>query len=232
MSSEDTTSPPAPEPDASPAPAEETTDAASGTPDPGAGAGAAPPTDDDPAGGNAAGDSVDGPAGGAGAAASGGPDGDAESQGLEEVLDPLTAMTIERDEYLDGMRRVQADFENYKKRMLRQQTEQLERAAEGLVNKLLPALDTLALALSHSDADSDAGRTLAQVSASVWEVLAKEGLETVDPLDQEFDPNEAEAVMHEPAEDDQTGAVVVEVFRPGYRWRGRVLRAAMVKVRG
>jgi len=219
MSSEDATSPPAPEPEASPAPAEETTDAASGTPAPGAGVGADAPGDDDPAGGNAVSDPDASAAG-------------AEPEGLEEVLDPLTAMTIERDEYLDGMRRVQADFENYKKRMMRQQTEQLERAAEGLVNKLLPALDTLSLALSHSDADSDAGKALAQVSASVWDVLGKEGLETVDPLDQEFDPNEAEAVMHEPAEGDQTGSVVVEVFRPGYRWRGRVLRAAMVKVRG
>ncbi|MHB1444860.1 MAG: nucleotide exchange factor GrpE [Acidimicrobiales bacterium] len=223
MSGKDLPSPPDPQPESPPAPAEETTDAASGTPDPEAGVGVGAPTDDEPAGGNAP---TDDQAAGGNAGNGEGPDG------LEEVLDPLTAMTIERDEYLDSLRRVQADFENYKKRMVRQQTEQLERAAEGLVTKLLSALDTLSLALSHSDADSDAGKALAQVSASVWEVLGKEGLETVDPLDQEFDPNEAEAVMHEPAEDDQTGSVVVEVFRPGYRWRGRVLRAAMVKVRG
>jgi len=194
MSGEDRTSPLEPQPDSSHAPAEESTGAASGNPDPEV--------------------------------------GDDEADGLEEVLDPLTAMTIERDEYLDSLRRVQADFENYKKRMVRQQTEQLERAAEGLVTKLLPALDTLALALSHTDADSEAGVALTQLSTSIWDVLGKEGLETVDPLDQAFDPNEAEAVMHEPAEDDQTGSVVVEVFRPGYRWRGRVVRAAMVKVRG
>ncbi|HUZ44579.1 MAG TPA: nucleotide exchange factor GrpE [Acidimicrobiales bacterium] len=227
MSGQDPGPPSDPQPDSSLAPAEESNDAASGIPDPEAGVGAAAPTDDEPGGGNAP---TDDEAAGGNAPAD---TGDVvEPEGLEEVLDPLTAMTIERDEYLDSLRRVQADFENYKKRMVRQQTEQLERAAEGLVNKLLPALDTLSLALSHSDADSDAGKALAQVSASVWEVLGKEGLETVDPLDQEFDPNEAEAVMHEPAEGDQTGSVVVEVFRPGYRWRGRVLRAAMVKVRG
>ncbi|HVA43910.1 MAG TPA: nucleotide exchange factor GrpE [Acidimicrobiales bacterium] len=244
MSSEDLTSPLDPPPDSSPAPAEETTGAASGIPDPGAGVGAGAPSEDDPAGGNAptddeaAGGNAPGdpdsagpdPAGGAG---DGGTAGDlVEPERLEEVLDPFTAMTIERDEYLDSLRRVQADFENYKKRMVRQQSEQLERAAESLVTKLLPALDTLALALSHVEADSDAGKALTQVSSSIWDVLGKEGLETVDPLDQEFDPNEAEAVMHEPAEGDQTGSVVVEVFRPGYRWRGRVLRAAMVKVRG
>jgi molecular chaperone GrpE len=157
----------------------------------------------------------------------------ADTEGLEEVLDPLTAMTIERDEYLDALRRVQAEFENYKKRMVRQQTEQLERAAEGLVNKLLPVLDTLALALAHVDTDAtEEGKALGQLNNSVWDVLSKEGLEKVEPLDQEFDPNEAEAVMHEPAEDGQDGSKVVEVFRPGYRYRGRVLRAAMVKVRG
>ena len=157
----------------------------------------------------------------------------ADTDGLEEVLDPLTAMTIERDEYLDTLRRVQAEFENYKKRMVRQQTEQLERAAEGLVNKLLPVLDNLALALSHIDTDvTEEGKALGQLNSSVWDVLSKEGLEKVEPLDQDFDPNEAEAVMHEPAEAGQDGAKVVEVFRPGYRWRGRVLRAAMVKVRG
>jgi len=157
----------------------------------------------------------------------------ADTDGMEEVLDPLTAMTIERDEYLDTLRRVQAEFENYKKRMVRQQTEQLERAAEGLVNKLLPVLDNLALALSHIDTDAtEEGKALGQLNSSVWDVLSKEGLEKVEPLDQEFDPNEAEAVMHEPAEEGQDGSKVVEVFRPGYRWRGRVLRAAMVKVRG
>src|ERR1700740_2641720 len=81
-------------------------------------------------------------------------DGAEEETALEEVLDPLTAMTIERDEYLDPLRRGQGEFENYKKRMLRQQTEQLDRAAEGLVTKMLPALDTLSLALSHTDTDA------------------------------------------------------------------------------
>jgi molecular chaperone GrpE len=177
-------------------------------------------------------DPVTAPGGGAGEVDQP-PDGGAEEADLEELLDPLTAMTIERDEYLDTLRRVQAEFENYKKRMLRQQTEQLDRAAEGLVSKLLPVLDTLSLALSHTDTDAtEEGKALAQVSNSMWEVLAKEGLEKLEPLDQDFDPNEAEAVMHEPAEEGQDGSKVVEVFRPGYRWRGRVLRAAMVKVRG
>jgi len=151
-----------------------------------------------------------------------------------EPEEPLAAALRERDEYLDTLRRVQADFENYKKRVLRQQTEHLERAAEGIIGKLLPALDALDLARSHHDPDSEAGKALGTVHVSLHDVLSKEGLERVDPLGAEFDPNEAEAVMHEPADDD-TGEArheVVEVLRPGYKWRGRMLRAAMVKVKG
>jgi molecular chaperone GrpE len=146
--------------------------------------------------------------------------------------DPTTTLTRERDEYLDMVRRVQAEFENYKKRVMRQQTEHLERAAESLVVKLLPALDTLDLARSHHDQESEAGAALAQVASAWNDALEKEGLQKIDPLGQAFDPNEAEAVMHEPADDGGSVHEVVEVLRPGYRWRGRVLRPAMVKVKG
>ena len=149
--------------------------------------------------------------------------------------DPLAALARARDEYLDTLRRVQADFENYKKRILRQQTEHLERAAESLVDKILPALDALDLARSHHDPDGEAGKALSAVHSTLFDALGKEGLERVDPLGEEFDPNLAEAVMHEPADDGPEGESrheVVEVLRPGYRWRGRMLRAAMVKVKG
>ncbi|HZT64230.1 MAG TPA: nucleotide exchange factor GrpE [Acidimicrobiales bacterium] len=164
----------------------------------------------------------------------------AEAEVPEDVvagpqLDPVEVLRAERDDYLDSLRRVQADFENYKKRVLRQQTEHLERAAEGLVTKLLPVLDTLDLALGHVDPDGEDGKALSQVGASLVDALRKEGLERVDPLGQPFDPSEAEAVMHEPSDEEGgEGRVpeVVEVLRAGYRWRGRVIRAAMVKVKG
>ena len=130
----------------------------------------------------------------------------------------------ERDEYLDALRRLQADFENYKKRMMRQQTEHLERAAESLVLKLLPVFDTADLAIAHGG-----GEDVKQIWTALFDTLEKEGLERIDPVSQEFDPNEHDAVMHEPGD----GAPeVVEVMRAGYRWKGRVLRPAMVKVRG
>ncbi|HLI25192.1 MAG TPA: nucleotide exchange factor GrpE, partial [Acidimicrobiales bacterium] len=125
----------------------------------------------------------------------------------------------------DALRRLQADFENYKKRMVRQQTEHLERAAEGLVGKLLPVLDTADLAMAHG-----AGDSVAQLRSSLLETLSREGLERIEPVDQPFDPAVADAVAHEPGDDGPM--TVIDVMRAGYRWKGRVLRPAMVKVKG
>jgi molecular chaperone GrpE len=139
--------------------------------------------------------------------------------------DPIGVLTRERDDYLDALRRVQAEFENYKKRMLRQQTETLERAGEALVGKLLPVLDAVDLARSHG-----AGDDLEQVAAALLDVLGKEGLERIDPVGQPFDPTEHEAVQHEPGDGDEH--VVSGLMRAGWRWKGRVLRPAMVMVKG
>jgi molecular chaperone GrpE len=171
----------------------------------------------------------------------------------EDQLQHLAVARRERDDYLDMLRRVQADFENYKKRMIRQQTELLERAAQGLVEKLLPALDAFELArehLSETDALSDEGKALLQASSLLFDALTKEGLELVDDVGVEFDPTTHDAVEHDqspltPGEagmdtgggdaggtESVSGPVVVGVLRPGYRWKGRVIRPAMVQVRG
>jgi molecular chaperone GrpE len=138
------------------------------------------------------------------------------------VIEDLTALAAERDDYLDQLRRITADFDNYRKRMLKQQTEQVERASENLVEKLLDVLDTFEMALAH-------GEGFDQVHGRLTDVLGKEGLERIDPAGKPFDPNEADAVAHEDADD---GPTVSEVLRAGYRFKGRVLRPAMVKVRG
>ena len=146
---------------------------------------------------------------------------------VSEDIGELAAAVAARDEYLDSLRRLQADFENYKKRIQRQQAELSERAAEKLVEKLLAALDTFDLAMAH--ADSDAG--LEPVYRSLLGVLEGAGLERLDPAGQPFDPNEHDAVLHEEG-DDSPSPEVIEVLRAGYRWKGRVLRPAMVKVKG
>ena len=142
----------------------------------------------------------------------------------EADADPLLDLIRERDEYREALIRMQADFENYKKRMIKQQTDHLERAAGALVEKLLPILDTADLALAHGG-----GEDVKQLSGALASILEREGLERIDPLGVPFDPTLHDAVAHEPGEG---GQEVVEVLRAGYRWKGRVLRPAMVKVRG
>jgi molecular chaperone GrpE len=140
----------------------------------------------------------------------------------QALLDDLAKLAAERDDYLDQLRRLTADFDNYRKRIVKQQTEHLERAAEDLVEKLLSVLDVFDAALAH-------GEGFEQVHAALVGLLEKEGLERIDPAGKPFDPNEADAVAHEDADE---GPIVSDVLRPGYRWKGRVLRPAMVKVRG
>ena len=144
------------------------------------------------------------------------PEADAAAA-VEEFEVDLDLLLKEREEYLELSRRLQADFENYKKRVIKQQTEHLERAAGALVEKLLPVLDTFDLALQHGESNVEA------VYRSLLSVLESEGLERLDPT-------EHDAVAHEPGDVEQP--VVAEVMRAGYRWKGRVIRPAMVKVKG
>ena len=141
----------------------------------------------------------------------------------------LADVARQRDEYLDTLRRVQADFDNYRKRVERQQREMADNAATSLVKKLLLVLDTAELALAHGG-----GEDVKQVEAALFDVLSKEGLERIVPEGQTFDPEVHDAVAHEPVEGAAAPALpeVSEVLRAGYRWKGRVVRPAMVKVRG
>ncbi|MGC8626129.1 MAG: nucleotide exchange factor GrpE [Acidimicrobiales bacterium] len=153
----------------------------------------------------------------------------AQLAGSAELGDAAEAAR-QRDEYLDALRRLQAEFDNYRKRVERQHREVVERAASALVLKLLPVLDTADLAMAHG-----AGEDVKQIASALFETLAGEGLERIDPEGQAFDPEHHDAVAHEPAIEEsleQPGPQVSEVLRAGYRWKGRVLRPAMVKVRG
>jgi molecular chaperone GrpE len=145
-------------------------------------------------------------------------------EAYQTMVDDLARLAAERQDYLDQLLRTRADFENYRKRILKQQTEHLERAAEGLVEKLLDVLDVFDAAMAH-------GQGFDQAYGKLLAVLEKEGLERIDPAGAPFDPNESDAVAHEEA-DGEAGPVVSEVLRAGYRWKGRVVRPAMVKVRG
>jgi molecular chaperone GrpE len=143
----------------------------------------------------------------------------AAADALEVDLELLLA---EREQYLDAYRRAQADFENYRKQAQKRQEDAVVRALGSFVEKLLPVLDACDAALAHGATEVE------PVLAALYGALGKEGLERIDPKGAPFDPAEAEAVLHEPGEGGEQ--VVSEVLRAGYRWRGRVLRPAMVKV--
>src|SRR5215213_10185533 len=107
-----------------------------------------------------------------------------------QLLEDMDRLQSERNDYLDQLLRTRADFDNYRKRIQKQQSEHLERAAESLVLKLLDALDTFELAVAH-------GQGFEQVHEMLVTTLSKEGLEKIDPTGATFDPNEADAVAHE-----------------------------------
>jgi molecular chaperone GrpE len=149
--------------------------------------------------------------------------------------DPLVKLTHERDEYLRALQLTQADFENYRKRITRQQGEMTARAAADLVTKLLPALDTLDLAEAHFNESLDLtedGKALRALGTMLMDILSKEGLERVDQRNVPFDPSIHDAVAHTEGQPGDTETMVDEVLRSGYRWKGQALRPAMVRVRG
>ena len=136
----------------------------------------------------------------------------------------VEALLRERDEFKDIALRLQADFENYRKRVTQQLVDDVDRATGRFAESLLPVLDACEAAFAHGVEGVE------PVWSALIGTLQKQGLVALDLLDKPFDPAVAEAVMHEPGEG--SGPVVSEILRTGYEWKGRVLRAAMVKVRG
>ena len=149
-------------------------------------------------------------------------EGDFEDEPVESNGD--AQLVAERDEYRDALLRVKAEFDNFKKRSAREQGEVRERAAEALVGELLAVLDACDAAIGHGATDVE------PIAKMLVETLGREGLERMEPEGHPFDPNLHEAVMHEPGDGGES--LVVATLRTGYQWKGRVLRPAMVKVRG
>ena len=135
----------------------------------------------------------------------------------------VPALLAEREEFKGLAQRVQADFDNYRKRVAAQSLAEAARASGRLAEALLPVLDAAEAAfVRHPE---EVGPLLNQMLVE----LKKHGLETLDLENQPFDPELAEAVAHEPAGGGEP--IVAEVLRSGYTWKGKVLRAAMVKTK-
>lgn len=134
------------------------------------------------------------------------------------------ASSEQQPDYLDDLRRLQAEFDNYRKRMMKEQAALADRATARLVEKLLPVLDNFERAIAHGDVSPGVELIYKELRAA----LQSEGLEEIDALGRDFDPQVHEAVSS--YEDDVEHEHVAEVQRPGYRFRGALVRPAMVVV--
>ncbi|MFL5972384.1 MAG: nucleotide exchange factor GrpE [Gaiellaceae bacterium] len=144
-------------------------------------------------------------------------------------LDGVETLQRERNELVDTLQRVQAEFENFRKRAARDQASLVARAHERLVKELLPVLDDLERALEAAEAHEEAKleEGVALVARSFADVLRKEGLEEVE-TEGKFDPHVHEALLSQPSEVEE--GAVIEVIQKGYRLGDRVLRPARVVV--
>jgi molecular chaperone GrpE len=135
-----------------------------------------------------------------------------------------------RDKYL----RLAAEFDNYRKRTMRERAEAGSRAQGELVKHIVESLDDLGRVIAVDPASTDA-RSVVQgvdlVAKKLLKALTSAGLEVVDPVNQTFDPAFHEAVATEPALSPEDDHVVSQVFQPGYRFGGQLLRPARVVVR-
>jgi len=153
------------------------------------------------------------------------PEGPSPDDGDVDVpeLTELEAALVERDEWMNRAQRIAADFENFRRRHATQRTDDIDRATGRLAEALLPVLDACEAAFLQHPAEIEPLFNL------MLSELKKQGLESMNLHEQPFDPHLADAVLHEPGEGEP---VVSEVLRSGYTWNGKVLRPAMVKVRG
>ena len=142
----------------------------------------------------------------------------------------LDSLVTERDEMRAAAQRIQADFENFRKRAQRDVAAAGDQAVARFVEQLLPVLDAFEQAVvAVAEADEAVRKGVELAFGEFVAVLGRNGLERIEALGAPFDPEHHEAVLHEETGEHE-GPVVVEVFRTGYRTTDRVIRPAMVKV--
>ena len=157
--------------------------------------------------------------------------GDAEAPPAPEPkpTEEEAAVSDDAAKFLALAQRTQADFENYRKRMARENAAAIDRGVGKLAKELLPALDHLDHALKAAEGHEDVIKGFALVRDEIVTALGRVGIQPFAPKGEVFDPNEHEAMASHPVEDAESGTVV-EVYQQGYRINGAVLRPARVVV--
>jgi len=153
---------------------------------------------------------------------------EAEAAALAEQVQKLQA---EKQELTDTLVRRQADFENYRKRIEKERHHDRHRAAEAIIEHLLPVLDAFdrALADSSDSAYVEYRKGFELIRRQLWETLAKQGLVRIEPVGQQFNPHYHHAIARVETTEHADGIVIGEL-QPGYMFHDKVLRPAMVRV--
>ena len=147
------------------------------------------------------------------------------------TAEELAAAVAKQEEYLNMAQRVQADFENFRRRNQNVRKEAFDEGASAFAATLLPVIDNMerAIAAAQNSADESLRSGVEMVYRQLCEAFEKRGITVIDRKGEKFDPNLENAVMQGTPEDGEPGTVC-EVFQKGYQLEGKVLRHAMVKV--
>ena len=151
---------------------------------------------------------------------------------VEEIKEDLEKAQGEAANYLDNLQRLKAEFDNFRKRMLREQSDFLKLAAQEVIGTLLPVLDNFERALAHEihgDQIEEYKGGMQMVHKQLEEALSKEGLKSIEPVGEPFDPTKHEALMTIKSDEYPEGTVV-KVIEKGYLLKDRVIRPAKVAV--
>ncbi len=155
---------------------------------------------------------------------------DEENTSVEEdLMEQVENLKKEKEELFARMQRLQADFDNYRKRSLAEQERCVQYATAEVFRSLLPVIDNFERALDSQDQGEAFAEGVEMIFKQLKESLEKEGLEKIEAEGKPFDPYIHEAVMHVESEGHEEN-VVIEEFQKGYKFKDKLIRPSMVKV--
>ncbi|MDS1029439.1 nucleotide exchange factor GrpE [Bacillota bacterium LX-D] len=156
-----------------------------------------------------------------------------ETPSADDLLAQIQAKEKENEELFNRLQRLQADFDNFKKRSRKELEDMARYGAERLILSILPSMDNFSLALAAAEKGGDAAKFMSgmdMIYRQLMEALEKEGLKTIETLGQPFDPEKHEAVMQVEAENQEQDNQIVEELKVGYTLYEKVIRPSVVKV--
>ncbi|MGM0419496.1 MAG: nucleotide exchange factor GrpE [Bacillota bacterium] len=151
-------------------------------------------------------------------------------QKIEKLQEEIESLEAEKDKYLSKLKRAQADFANYKRRISRERADLAVRYKVEVIEEILPVLDNFERALATEMEDYNLSQGVEMIYRQLWTVLEQEGVQKIDAVGDEFDHKYHEAI--EQVEADAEAGTVVEEVQPGYMFADIVIRPAMVKIAG